>query len=239
MYWKDSEKAQFCKKFTFVNIHKMKTAIILGATGLTGGCLLRQLLDDDRYERIKLFSRSEVGFTHPKIEEHLVDLMELQSGIPNFTGDEIYFCIGTTKAKTKNKNLYRKIDLGIPVTAAKLARKNGINIFVVISALGANPKSKIFYNRIKGEMETEVLKVGIPKTYILRPSLIAGKREEFRIAEWLSKLLMKLVNLFLVGPLEKYRSIHPVTIAMCMVWLANHNYEKRIIESDEIKNIVQ
>src|SRR5690606_40249075 len=102
----------------------MKTAIILGATGLTGGCLLQLLFDDDRYERIKLFSRSEVGFTHPKIQEHLVDFLELQTDMPDFTGDEVYCCIGTTKAKTKNKELYRKIDLGIPVTAAKLAHEN-------------------------------------------------------------------------------------------------------------------
>ena len=237
--WKDNKKTQFCKGFNFVNIYIVKTAIILGATGLTGGSLLRQLLDDDRYERIKLFSRCKVGFAHPKIEEHLVDLLELRSDELDFEGDEVYCCIGTTKAKTKNKDLYRKIDLGIPVTAAKLARENGIKTFIVISALGANPKSKIFYNRIKGEMEAKVLQVGIPKTHILRPSLISGKREEVRIGEWIAKQLMRIANLFMVGPWEKYRSIHPITIAKCMVRLANHNYAKVIIESDEIKNIVQ
>lgn len=216
----------------------MKTAIILGATGLTGGCLLQLLLDDDRYERIKLFSRSEVGFTHPKIQEHLVDFLELQTDMPDFTGDEVYCCIGTTKAKTKNKELYRKIDLGIPVTAAKLAHENNIKTFIVISAMGARPNSKIFYNRLKGEMEKEVLKMGIPKTHILRPSLIAGKRKEIRIGEWIFKQLMRIANLVLVGPLDKYRSINPDTIAKSMVWLANHDYETVVLESDEIKKII-
>ncbi|MCG2459344.1 nucleoside-diphosphate sugar epimerase [Flavobacteriaceae bacterium F89] len=215
----------------------MKTAIILGATGLTGGCLLRHLLDDDRYEKIKLFSRSEVGFTHPKMEEYLVDFLALQSDKLDFTGDEVYCCIGTTKAKTKNKGLYRKIDLGIPVSAAKLARENDIKVFMVISALGANPQSNIFYNRIKGEMEEEVLQVGIPRTYILRPSLIAGKREEARIGEWIFKQLMRVANYIMIGPLDKYKSIHPEKIAKCMVWLSNHEYARKVIESDEIKKI--
>ena len=201
--------------------------------------MLQLLLDDDRYKRIKLFSRNEIGFKHPKIEEHLVDFLELQTDTLDFVGDEVYCCIGTTKAKTKNKSLYRKIDLGIPVTAAKLAYENEIETFIVISALGANPNSKMFYNSLKGEMEEEVLRIGISKTHIMRPSLISGKRKEMRIGEWVFKQLMKIANLGMVGPLEKYRSIDPKTIANCMIWLANHGYHKVIIESDEIKSIVQ
>ena len=154
-------------------------------------------------------------------------------------GDEVYCCIGTTKAKTKNKGLYRKIDLGIPITAANLARENDIKTFIVISALGANPKSRIFYNRLKGEMEDEVLKVGIRKTHILRPSLISGKRKEIRIGEWIFKQLMGVANLVLVGPLDKYRSIDPDTIAKSMVWLANHEYGTVVLESDQIKKVIE
>tara|TARA_R110000751_G_scaffold93658_3_gene182824 strand:- start:638 stop:1345 length:708 start_codon:yes stop_codon:yes gene_type:complete len=218
---------------------KEKTAIILGATGLTGGCLLQMLLNDERYIKIRLFSRSSIGFSHPKLEEHLVDLLNLESYKTNFLADEVFCCVGTTKAKTPDTEMYRKIDFGIPVSAAKISRINGIETFMVISSMGANSKSGVSYNRIKGEMEEAVLKCGIPNTYILQPSLIGGKREEKRIGEWLAKQFMKVLNFVLVGPLEKYRSIDPEVIAGSMVWLANNNYDSVRIQSDEIKRIYQ
>ncbi|MUH35771.1 nucleoside-diphosphate sugar epimerase [Zobellia amurskyensis] len=214
-----------------------KTAIILGSTGLTGGILLQLLLEDDRYGKIKLFSRSSVGVSHAKIEEYLGDLMQLEKFETNFTGDEVFCCIGTTKSKTPNKKVYKDIDYGIPVTAAKLCHTNGIPTFLVVSAMGANAKSSVFYNRVKGEMEGAVLNEKIKNTHIFRPSLIGGKREEKRIGELLFKQLMKVVNLVLAGPLEKYRSIKPETIAKAMVIVANSGYETNRIESDKIKKI--
>ncbi|MCJ7466675.1 MAG: NAD(P)H-binding protein [Maribacter sp.] len=216
----------------------MKTAIILGATGLTGGMVLELLLKNNSYNKVKWFGRSPVRIKNPKIEEHLGDLFHLDNFKKDFIADEVYCCIGTTKSKTPNKALYRKIDFGIPKNAAKLAKENGISTFTVISALGASIKSPIFYNRIKGEMEEAVLHYGIQRTYILQPSLIAGKRNEKRIGEWLFKQLMKVANLVLAGPLDKYKSIQPGTIAQCMVWLANNPYDRVRIESDEIRRIV-
>ena len=127
----------------------MKTAILLGATGLTGGVLLHKLLDDNRYTTIKLFSRRSSGISHPKIQEYLIDMFRLEDIKNTFTADHIFCCIGTTSAKTADKELYRKIDYGIPVQAAKLCKENSISTFIVISSLGANSKSSIFYNRIK------------------------------------------------------------------------------------------
>lgn len=217
----------------------MKTAILLGATGLTGGKLLQLLLNDGRYGTIKLFSRSRVGIEHPKIQEYLGDLIDIESFKDSFTGDEVFCCIGTTSSKTPDKKMYKKIDYGIPVKAAAISKQNGIATFMVVSALGADPKSKIFYNRTKGEMEEAVLNIGIPKTYILQPSLIGGERDEKRWGEWLFKKGMTVVNFVLVGPLKKYRSIRPVTIAECMVWLANNAHQKSKIESDEIEEIAK
>lgn len=214
-----------------------KTAIILGATGLTGGLLLEKLLKDDRYEKIKLFSRSTMDIEHPKIEEHLIDLLQLQMHAEDFIADEVFCCIGTTNAKTPDKELYHKIDYGIPVTAAQLCKTNNISTFIVISALGANPKSSVFYNRTKGEMEEAVLEFDIIKTHILQPSLISGKREEKRAGEYFFKQLMRVFDPFLLGPLKKYRAIHPETIVSAMIWLANHEYEKQRILSDEIQEI--
>ncbi len=216
-----------------------KSAILLGATGLSGGKLLELLLKDERYAEIKLFSRSSVGISHPKIEEHIGDMLSLEQFKNSFNGDEVFCSIGTTKSKTPDKEFYKKIDYGIPKNAAQIANENEISTFIVISALGANAKSPLFYNRIKGQMEEAILESKIPKIHILQPSLIGGKREEMRTGEWIFKQLMKVANLVLVGPLEKYRSIHPETIAKAMVWLANNEYTDLRIPSDEIKNLVR
>lgn len=215
----------------------MKTAIILGATGLTGGFLLDNLLKDPDYGKVKLFSRSSVGIKHEKLEEHLIDMFDLKDHKQDFIADEVFCCIGTTKSKTPDKETYKKIDFGIPVNAAKLCRENGISTFLVISALGADANSSMFYNKVKGEMQHEVLEQGIKNTYIFQPSLIAGDREEKRFFENLAKNGMKILNTVLVGSLKKYRSIHPKTIAKAMQLCAKNGYPKILIESDEIQEI--
>ncbi len=215
----------------------MKTAIVLGATGLTGGILLHQLIHDDRYGKIKLFSRKSAGISHPKIEEHLINMLQLRDHADDFTADEVFCCIGTTASKTSDKDLYHKIDYGIPVSAARLCKTNTIDTFVVISALGADAKSRVFYNRTKGEMEEAVLEFDISKTHILQPSLIGGQRDEKRPGEYFFKVLMKVFNPLLIGSLKKYQTIDPETIVSAMVWLANHEFDQKRIVSDEIKEI--
>jgi len=215
-----------------------KTAIILGATGLTGGMLLQQLLEDDRYEKIKLFSRNSVEINNPKIEEHLIDLFKLEEHKDKFTGDEVFCCVGTTKKKTPDHNTYTKIDRGIPVTAARLCKANSIDTFLVVSALGANPKSRVFYNRIKGKMEKEVLEQEIKNTYILQPSLITGERKESRSFEKVGKVMLNFINPFFLGTLRKYKSISAESIVRAMVAIANKpELDVERIPSDEIKNI--
>jgi uncharacterized protein YbjT (DUF2867 family) len=211
-----------------------KTAIILGATGLCGSILLQILLNDNRYEKVKLFSRKAVGIRDEKLQEHLIDLLKLSDHESDFLADEVFCCIGTTRAKTPDKDLYRKIDYGIPVSAAALCKKNKIRTFVVISALGASAESSIFYNKLKGQMENALVSTGISKIHILKPSLIGGYREENRPGEWFAKKVFLVLNTLLVGPLRKYRSINPETIARCMVWLANNSYDRVKIPSDQI-----
>ena len=211
-----------------------KTAIILGATGLTGSILLEYLLEDTSFKKVKVFSRNSVRKTHPKLEEHLLDLFELQTVSNQFIGDVVFCCIGTTKAKTPNKETYRKIDYGIPVSGAKLAKQNGINTFIVISALGANPKSRVFYNRVKGEMERDVLGQEIKHTYILQPSLIGGNRNEKRMGERLAQVFMTYLG-FLVP--KKYKMISPETIAKAMQILAKKGDSEVRISSEKIKMI--
>ncbi len=218
---------------------KQKTAIILGATGLTGGILLDKLIKDDRYQKILVFTRNHVRQKHEKIEEYLIDLFELDQFQELFKADEVYCCVGTTKQKTPDKEIYRKVDFCIPATAAKLSKKNQIKTFQVISSMGADEHSRIFYNRVKGEMEGAVLEQKISNTYILQPSLIGGEREESRFLESVFKKIMSVGDHLLVGKLKKYRSIHPATIADAMIYLANNEYRSGIIENDEIKNIAE
>ena len=209
-----------------------KKAIILGATGLTGSHLLQLLLKDTDYDHIKVFTRKKLTISHPKIEEHVIDFLKLSDYVEEFTADVVFCCIGTTKAKTPDKALYRAIDYGIPVEAAKLCKQNSIKHYIVISALGANAKSKVLYSRLKGEMERDVLAQHIEQTHFLQPSLIVGNRKEKRMGEDLSKHFMKLFG-FLIP--ARYKMIHGKTIAQAMVQLARKASKEQVIPSDKIK----
>lgn len=215
-----------------------KTAIILGASGLTGSLVLENLLTDSRYDTIKLFSRKGLQIKHPKVVEKVGNLLELESFISDFTGDEVYCCIGTTTKKTPDKNLYRSIDFGIPVNAAKLAKQNKAPAFLVVSAMGANSKSSIFYNKTKGEMEDAVIAEKIPYTYVLRPSFIGGDRKENRFFERIGLVIFNIIQPLFLGKFKKYRIIEAESIAQAMIKLANTKPEnKQIILSDAIQEI--
>ena len=214
-----------------------KTAVIIGATGLTGGIVLNRLLKDPRYSKIRALSRRPVGLAHSKLEEYIINMQDLDSSHSLFKADELYCCVGSTKAKTPDEDAYRAIDFGIPVNAARICKENGISTFLVISSLGANVRSKIFYSRLKGEMEAAVLHFEIEKTIIVRPSLITGPRQERRFGEQVGKIAMKLVNPFLIGALKMYQTIEAQTIAKAMVWLANNPTEKAVFLSHELKYI--
>lgn len=212
----------------------MKTAIILGATGLTGGLVVKQLIESKNYAKIKVFTRTSLNNDSPLIEEHLIDLLKLEDYEAEFTGDAVFCCIGTTKKKTPNQANYRAIDYGIPVTAAHLCKKNGIPAIAIVSAIGANPKSSIFYNKTKGEMEQDVLKLKIPCTYILRPSIIAGSREEKRAGERLGLAVFRFLKPLFFGRWKKYAAISAYEIAGRMIQMVDTEEPSQILESNEI-----
>jgi len=214
-----------------------KTAIILGASGLTGSILLHKLIEDKRYETIKLFSRAKIDNLPNKVQQFIGNLLELNQFKTDFTADEVFCCIGTTTKKTPNKTTYRSIDYGIPVTAAKLSKENGIQNYLVVSALGANTKSNIFYNKTKGEMERDVLLEKISKTHILQPSIIGGNRKEKRIGEKIGLVLFKLLQPLFIGKLKKYRITEAEDIVQSMINLANSNTTVQMITSEKIKKI--
>ncbi len=209
----------------------------MGASGLTGGILLKELLDDDRYSKIKVVGRNPLQVEHLKLEEYLIDFKNMGQYKEVFIADECYCCIGTTRAKTPDENKYRQIDFGIPVEAARICAENAVSAFIVMSSLGADDKSQVFYSRLKGQMEKAILDLQFRKTIIVRPSLIAGPRKEKRRGEQIAKLFMGALNPLLIGGLRKYRTIHPQTIARAMVWLANNPVEKSIFLSDELQSL--
>lgn len=216
-----------------------KTAILLGATGATGSELLKLLLADNRYDTVKLFSRKASGVSHPKIEEHIVDLFQLENYKADFTADVVFCCIGTTQAQTPDNETYHKIDFSIPAAAAKLAKENEIPSFIVISALGADKSSRIFYNRTKGEMQEAVLAQNIAHTHIVQPALILAERKDKRMGEKIGAVVMSLLNPLLWGNFKKYRSIKATTISKAMLWLDNNAYAKVIVPSDELQRLGQ
>lgn len=215
-----------------------KTAIILGATGLTGSILLEKLINDDRYDYIKLFSRKKIDGLPKKVQQFIGDILELENFKEDFKANEVFCCIGTTAKKTPNKETYKRIDYGIPVTAAKLSKLNNISTFMVVSAMGANAKSNLFYNKTKGKMEHEVLLQSIKNTFVLRPSIIGGNRKESRILEKIGFVVFKLIQPLFIGKLKQYKIIEAKEIAQAMVNLANIKAsEEKIITSDKIREI--
>ncbi len=210
-----------------------KTAILLGATGLTGSYLLDLLLNSDDYERVKIFTRRATGKSHPKLEEIICDVLSLEQQADKFTADELFVCIGTTRAKTPDKQLYHAIDYGIPVTSAKLAESSRVTTLSVISAIGANQKSAVFYSRTKGEMERDILKYDIPNILIYRPSLIYGKREDKRIFEKIGLAFTKITQLFFVGKMKSYKAIHAKDLAKALYLGAQRRRGHQIIYREQ------
>ena len=214
-----------------------RTAIILGITGVTGSLLAKHLFDDERFEIVISFHRRQSGLQHPKLEEHVIDMFELEKHQEAFKADVVFCCVGTTQSKTSDRETYKKIDYGIPLAAAKLCVANDIERLIVISALGADPESRVFYNKVKGEMERDVLAEKPKNTYFLEPALLAADREEKRTAEKIGIAAFKVLNPFLIGPLKKFRSIKPKALVKTILYLTFKTYEEARVPSDEIQKL--
>jgi uncharacterized protein YbjT (DUF2867 family) len=214
-----------------------KTALILGASGLTGSLLLERLLNDERYVSIKLFCRTKIYGLPPKVTQYTGNLLKLETFKADFTGDEVFCCIGTTAKKTPDKSVYKAIDHGIPLTAAKLAKANGIKTFAVISSVGAHPERSVFYSKTKGEMERDVFLQNIKHTYILQPAMIDGNRKEQRLGESLGLFAFKIIQPLFFGKLKPYKITKAEHIAVALINVVNTKPTLNIITSDQIKKI--
>jgi len=216
----------------------MKIALVFGSSGLIGGHLLNQLIQNNNYSTIKLFVRSVPEINEPKVKIIKTDFNNLQNHKEDIKGDDCFFCIGTTKQNSPDKNEYKKVELEIPKEIATIAKSNLVNSFIFVSALYANPKSSGDYVKFKGLVEEELKKLNFPKLVLMRPSFLMGDRKEKRVSEKIGIFVFKLLSPLLLGPLKKMRPIHSETVAKAMIRAANENLEKNIFESNEIDELV-
>jgi len=198
------------------------TATLIGATGLIGGYLLEELLNDPFFDTVKILIRRPLDISHPKLEKKIVDFNDSDSLLVALSNSDVVFCtVGTTQRKVKgDKEAYRKVDFDIPVKLARFCKMTGCENFILVSSVGANSKSNNFYLKLKGEVEDAVKEVGLKSVHIMRPSVLMGERKELRLGEMIGKGVMSVFS-FLIP--AKYKPIHGKDVAKVMLSVAKKN----------------
>ncbi|MEH7114818.1 oxidoreductase [Neobacillus niacini] len=203
--------------------NQKKTALVLGATGLIGKELVKIISENEQYEKIHLLVRRSIEINNERCKTHIVNFDELHKYSALFQVDDVYCCLGTTIKKAKTKEAFRRVDYEYPIEAAKLAKDNGVETFLIVSAMGADVNSRFFYNRVKGEVEDSLKKMDLPSLHIFRPSLLLGNRDEFRLGEKIAEKASSFLNFIMIGPLLPYKGIHAQKVAEAMANIAQAN----------------
>ena len=216
----------------------MKTALLFGATGLIGSHLLNLLISNNNYSKIKVFVRSSIELNHQKIEIIQTDFNNLKNHKEEIKGDDCFFCIGTTKKNSPDKNEYKRVELEVPKQVAQIAKSNLVNSFIFVSSGYADPKNSGDYLKFKGLIEEDLIRLNFPKLGIMRPSFLLGARQEKRVGEKIGIFIFKLLSPLFLGPLKKMKPIHSATVAKAMIAITQNNHSKIIFESNEISEII-
>jgi uncharacterized protein YbjT (DUF2867 family) len=215
-----------------------QTALVIGATGLVGSNLLTQLLSDPDYVEVRVFGRRPTGITDTKLTEYEVDFDDVASWKEELKGDVLFSALGTTIKKAGSKDKQYKVDYTYQFEVAKAASEQQVKSYVLVSSIGANAGSGVFYTRIKGELDLAVQKLDFQSIYIIRPSGLIGEREEQRAGEGVMIRITEALSRF-IPFLRKYRPIPAEMVANAMIRLAaNQNKERRIIENPELFKLV-
>jgi uncharacterized protein YbjT (DUF2867 family) len=218
----------------------MATALIAGATGLVGSRLLDQLVGAAGYDRVVAVTRRPLEVQHPKLVEVVADFAALDRLPEPLRGDDAFCCLGTTRSKAGSREAFRAVDHGAVLAFAWAARRGGARRFFTVSALGADPGSRFFYNRVKGETEQALGVLGFDTLGIFRPGLLLGPRTEYRFGERLGAVGLTLAAPLLVGGWRKYRAIPAVRVARAMARVAVSGAATRgtdVFESDAIQDL--
>jgi uncharacterized protein YbjT (DUF2867 family) len=206
-----------------------RRALLVGATGLVGSQLLERLLDETTYSSVTVWARRPLALRRPSLKVETTDFARLAERAVD--ADDVFCCLGTTMKQAGSEQAFRRVDFDFPVALAQAAAKGGATRLLVVSALGANAASRIFYNRVKGEMEAAVAAAGVPKTYFFRPSLLIGRREQPRLGERIGHA----VGLVLGPLLGRYRPIDAGLVATAMLKAALGGRHPGVIESEQIR----
>jgi uncharacterized protein YbjT (DUF2867 family) len=193
-----------------------KSALLVGASGLVGNELLKILLKSPDYKTVKVFVRRPISIEHPRLEQIVVDFDQLERYDSYFKVNDVYCCLDTTIKNAGTQAGFKKVDYEYPVALCKIAKENEVEKFLIVTALGSDAKSKIFYNQVKGEVEAAVKNIGVPSLHIFQPSLLLGERTESRLGEKIATWLSPIFSFFLVGNLRKYRPIMARNVAFAM-----------------------
>ncbi len=212
---------------------KRRRALLVGATGLVGSCLLQRLLDETTYSSVTVWARRPLALRGPGLKVETFDFERLASH--KVEAEHVFCCLGTTMKQARSQQAFRRVDYDYPLALAQAAKRGGATRLLVVSALGANPASRIFYNRVKGEMEAAVAAAGVPRTVFFRPSLLTGRRDEFRLGERVGHL----AGLVLGSLLGKYRPIEADLVAAAMIKAALGSTPSGAIESEDIRKLAE
>ncbi len=206
----------------------MKTAIVVGATGLIGSNLVQQLLKNKNFAAIKVFTRRSLEIDDPKLQVHLVNFDQLDQWKNELTGDILFSSMGTTIRKAGSKEVQYKIDYTYQYETALAAANNGVQTYCLVSSAGANPKSSVFYSKMKGKLDEAVKSLPFQHIFIFRPSILQGERNESRIGEKIGLILAKFFTK--IPGLTKYKPIPGHTVAKAMIRLAEMAGQRPKIE---------
>lgn len=195
------------------------TAVVIGATGLTGNLVLNELLKDSKFKTVRILVRRNIDITHPKLQQEIVNFNDIDDLTKKFgEGDVIFSCIGTTQKKVKgDKTHYTNIDHDIPVNAARIGISKNFKKFLIISAIGANENSSNFYLSLKGKTENALKQFSFTSLAIFQPSILNGDRKENRTGEKIAQTIMELISFMFLGNLKKFRAIGANNVAKAMV----------------------
>ncbi len=212
----------------------MKVAI-LGSTGLVGNLLLNELIESEKISEIRNLTRKEILSTKPKLKNYKIDFENLENYKSLFEVDATISCLGTTIKTAGSKEAFKKVDFDYVVNSAKISFQAGVKKFLVISAMGVDANSMIFYNQVKGQMESALKEIGFSSLQIYRPSLLIGERKEFRIGEEIGNFVGNLFGFAFIGDLKKYKPIHASLVVKSMLnGLLTRNDKNLLIESNEM-----
>lgn len=213
-----------------------RNALIAGATGLVGSSLLKQLLANDQYEKIVIIVRKPTEIKHPNLIQKQIDFDSIESMKLDFQIDDVFCALGTTIKTAGSQDAFYKVDYTYVVNLGKWCAANGVQRFLIVSAMGASAKSGIFYSRVKGEMEAAVSQLSISQVQVFRPSLLMGYRKEKRGGEKIAQVVMGTLGFLFAGPLLKYKGIHADVVAKAMIQAAQENLKGFIVfESGEMQ----